>query len=149
MLDSSENFVGDRCIFCDIARGATPASIVCEDELTIAFMDLRQFHPRHTLVVPRLHLNDVRDLDFVTGAVLMATVSNVTRAVADTFPNQGMSVWHSIGEAAHQEIPHLHFHVHPRITDDYVLRIYPRAPDTPDRALLDQHAVALRSYLQQ
>jgi len=40
---------------------------------------------------------------------------------------EGISVWHSIGEAAFQEVPHLHFHVHPRMIGDDALRIYPRA----------------------
>jgi diadenosine tetraphosphate (Ap4A) HIT family hydrolase len=43
------------CVFCEIVRGAEPASVVWEDELTMAFMDRRQFHPGHTLVIPRQH----------------------------------------------------------------------------------------------
>jgi histidine triad (HIT) family protein len=107
-----------QCVFCQIVRGTEPASIVWEDDLTIAAVDLRQFHPGHVLVIPRQHLRDVRDLDYATGAAVMATVVRVTRAVAAAFPNQGMSLWHSIGEAAFQEVPHLHIHVHPRILGD-------------------------------
>ena len=68
------------CLFCKIVRGAEPASIVWEDELTLAAVDLRQFHPGHTLVMPRRHFNDVRELDDETGGALMATVSRVARA---------------------------------------------------------------------
>jgi len=55
------------CVFCQIVRGAEPASVVWEDELTMAFLDRRQFHPGHTLVIPRQHLCDVRELDHKTG----------------------------------------------------------------------------------
>ncbi|QSX75377.1 HIT family protein [Lysobacter arenosi] len=135
------------CPFCAIAACQAPASIVFEDELTMAFIGLRQFHAGHTLVIPRRHMNDVRELDPATGAALMATVSLVTRAVGEAFPNKGLSLWHSIGEAAFQEVAHMHIHIHPRMPDDDFLRVYPAAPPTPDRATLDAHADVLRAQL--
>jgi histidine triad (HIT) family protein len=137
----------DDCVFCGIVRGTEPASIVWEDDLTLAAVDLRQFHPGHTLVIPRRHLRDVRELDEVTGAALMATVARITRAVSAAFPNQGLSLWHSIGEAANQEVPHLHIHVHPRILGDRLLQVYPFHAPLPDRATLDEYAATLRSHL--
>jgi histidine triad (HIT) family protein len=128
-------------------RGSEPASIVWEDELTLAAVDLRQFHPGHTLVMPRRHLNDVRELDYETGAALMATVSRVTRAVTSAFPNHGLSIWHSIGEGADQEVPHLHIHVHPRLLGDGLLQIYPSAATLPDRSTLDRYAATLRRLI--
>jgi histidine triad (HIT) family protein len=136
-----------ECVFCQIVSGSEPASIVWEDDLTIAAVDLRQFHPGHVLVIPRRHLRDVRELDYATGAAVMATVVRVTRAVAAAFPNQGMSLWHSIGEAAFQEVPHLHIHVHPRILGDGLLQVYPRAVALPDRTELDRYAAILRQHL--
>jgi Scavenger mRNA decapping enzyme C-term binding len=56
------------CVFCEIVEGTREASIVYEDELTMAFVDLRQFHAGHTLVIPRRHIPDVRELDDATGA---------------------------------------------------------------------------------
>lgn len=135
------------CVFCAIARGDEPASIVCADELTLAFVDLRQFHPGHTLVIPRQHLHDVRELDVATGTALMAMLARVTRAVGRAFPNQGLSLWHSIGEAAFQEVPHLHIHVHPRLIGDDVLRVYPHAPPTPAEGVRDAYAAQLRTHL--
>lgn len=138
-----------ECVFCEIVQGRQPASIVCEDSLTLAFMDLRQFHPGHTLVIPRQHFHDVRELDAATGAALMATVSRMTRAVAAAFPNQGLSLWHSIGAGAFQEVPHLHIHVHPRLVGDGLLRVYPAAAALPDQAMLERYATALRAHLDQ
>lgn len=135
------------CVFCEIAARNAPASIVHEDALTLAFVDLRQFHPGHTLVIPRRHLADVRELDGETGAAMMTTLARVSRAVSAEFPNQGLSLWHSIGEAAFQEVPHLHFHVHSRLIGDEVLRVYPAPPDTPSRDVLELHAERLRRRL--
>jgi histidine triad (HIT) family protein len=137
----------DDCVFCQIARGESPASVVYEDDLTLAFLDLHQFHPGHTLVIPREHLADVRELDAATGAALMAALSRLTRAVGEAFPSEGLSVWHSIGPAAFQEVPHLHFHIQPRTTDDGLLRVYPSHPAAPDRATLDRYAASIRERL--
>lgn len=139
--------MSERCIFCEIAQGVCPASIVYEDELTIAFVDVRQFHPGHTLVIPRKHFADVRELDPETGAALMATVSRVTDAVGKAFPNEGLSLWHSIGPAAFQEVPHLHIHIHPRRIGDGFLRVYPDHPAHPDKETRDAYAARIREHL--
>lgn len=74
----------------------------------------------------------------------MATVVRVAQAVAAVFPGDGLSVWHSAGEGADQEVPHLHFHVHPRRIGDGVLRVYPGAPPLPPRRALDEWATRLQ-----
>jgi histidine triad (HIT) family protein len=126
-----------------------PASIVYQDKLTMAFVDLRQFHPGHVLVIPKKHFNDVRDLDEHTGAALMSTVARVTRAVAKAFPNEGLSLWHSIGEAAFQEVPHLHIHIHPRKRDDDFLCVYPdKLPSEADPKTRDEIAARVREHLE-
>ena len=135
------------CVFCEIVRGLQPASIVWEDDLTMAFIDLRQFHAGHTLVIPRKHLPDIRELDYTTGAALMASVTRIARAVTAAFPNQGLSLWHSVGEAADQEVPHLHVHVHPLLLGDQLLQVYPVAPSLPDKLVRDKYAETLRSHL--
>jgi histidine triad (HIT) family protein len=137
----------EGCTFCKIVARLEPADIVWEDSLTLAFIDLRQFHPGHTLVVPRVHFDDVRGLDPDTGAALMNTLTRMTAAVGATFPNQGLSLWHSVGEAAFQEVPHLHFHIHPRKLGDDLLRIYPAPAREPDKAVREAYAATLRNYL--
>jgi histidine triad (HIT) family protein len=137
----------DSCVFCAIVRGEAQASIVYEDSLIIAFVDLRQFHPGHMLVIPRAHLADVRELDAATGAALMAAVAKVTEAVGDSFPNEGLSLWHSIGPAAFQEVPHLHVHVHPRRTGDGLLKVYPGEIQTADAESRQRFAERVRYAL--
>ena len=53
------------CVFCRIIAGDEPASIVLERERVLAFMDIRQFHPGHVLVVPKDHVDDIYALDDV------------------------------------------------------------------------------------
>lgn len=139
--------MSDNCIFCRMAGNPDLPHLVYADESTMAFIDLRQFHPGHTIIMPRRHYCDVRELDYETGAALMATVARITRAVSTAFPSEGISLWHSIGPAAFQEVPHLHIHVHPRRTNDDVLRVYPSKPPTPDWSILRERATAVRACL--
>lgn len=141
--------MSNDCVFCRIVRGTEPAGIVCENDLAIAFVDLRQLNPGHVLVIPRCHLPDVRELDDATGAAVMSMLARVTRAVGAVFANEGLSLWHSIGEAAGQEVPHLHFHVHPRRLGDGMLRVYPHAPETPGERIREAYAETLRQQLAQ
>ena len=139
--------MSDECIFCNIANNREPASIVYRDDLTMAFIDLRQFHAGHTLVIPRQHFHDVCELDTTTGAAIMATISKVTHAVGLAFPNHGISLWSSIGVAAFQEVPHVHIHVHPRMLNDEFLRIYPHTPPLPGSLIRDEYAALIRLHL--
>ena len=139
--------MADHCIFCEIINRSAPASIVFEDERTLAFVDLRQANPGHVLVIPKAHINDVRDLDKETGSALMQSVSQITRAVGHAFPNNGISLWHSIGEAAFQEVPHMHIHIHPRLNNDNLLRVYESLPENVDFATRERYADMVRLEL--
>jgi histidine triad (HIT) family protein len=137
-----------ECIFCRIAAGEAEASIVFESDAVVAFMDVRAFHPGHTLVVPRRHVPDIMALDddALAGA-LLSIVARVARAVQATFAASGISVWQSNGPAAGQEVLHLHIHVVPRYENDGLLRVYPSKPDYPSRSELDAHALTLRAAI--
>jgi len=139
--------VTSACIFCDIVAGRVPATIVAHNELTVAFLDLRQFHPGHVVVIPRKHLADIRMADDQIAAAILVMVARVSRAVDTTFPADGLSIWHSAGEGANQEVPHLHFHVHPRHIGDNLLRVYPRPPDLPTRVTLEDWGAQLVAAL--
>ena len=51
------------CIFCAIARGDAPATFLYQDEVVVAFMDIRPVQPGHLLVVPRRHAKLIPALD--------------------------------------------------------------------------------------
>jgi len=135
------------CAFCAIVAGAAPASVVAADAETLTFLDLRQYHPGHVLVISRRHVADLRAADDATAAAVMVAVARAARAVDQAFHGDGLSIWHSAGAGAGQEVPHLHVHVHPRRLGDELLRVYPQAPARPDRAGLEAYAVRLRLAL--
>lgn len=145
--DANSDVPNHRCVFCAIVAGEAPASVVAADAHTLAFLDLRQYHAGHVLVIPREHVPDVRAVDDATAEALIRAVARIARAVDRAFPGDGLSVWHSAGPGANQEVPHLHFHVHPRRLGDGVLQVYPAPPAHPDRPTLDGWAARVRAAL--
>jgi histidine triad (HIT) family protein len=137
--------VTEGCIFCRIVAREAEASIAYEDEWTMAFMDLGQFHPGHTLIVSKKHIADVFSLDEATGAAVMAAISRVARAVRDAFGPDGINIWQSNG-APWQEVFHLHVHVLPRWRDDGLIQFRPPR-SRPTRIELDTQAAKIVAAL--
>ena len=136
-----------ECVFCGILTGRAPGDIIYEDNLAVGFIDPRQHNPGHVLVVPRAHVNDIRYLDPQSGAGLMLALIKIARAVDRASPSEGMSLWHSVGPAAFQEVPHMHMHVHPRKLGDGLLRVYPGVPVDADPLVRASYAERLRQVL--
>ena len=136
-----------ECPFCAIVAGGLPASIVWQDDIALAFMDLRQAVPGHVLVVPREHVQDIHSLDETTAAHLMRLAVRVAKALKHAVPMDGLNLWQSNGEAGGQEVPHVHLHVQPRRQGDGLLQVYPVPPTDVDRATLDSLGAALRAQL--
>jgi histidine triad (HIT) family protein len=135
------------CIFCDIVAGKLPASVVLEDDLVLAFMNLGQFNDGHVLVIPKAHLSDVREFDPGIGTAAMNAVTQVSRAVTEAFAPDGLTVRHNIGDAGGQDVFHAHIHVQARTDGDGLHRAYPSAPPHPARAELDRLAATIRNHL--
>ena len=136
-----------NCSFCDLIRGAGEVSMCFEDSDVVAFMDIQPVNAGHVLVVPRLHVRDIFELDDATGAALMATVTRVARAVRGAFAPDGINIMQSNGEAAGQEVFHLHMHVLPRHEGDGLLRVYGSRADMAPRSELDVQAAAIRETI--
>lgn len=108
--------VAQGCRFCSIVAGETPAAIVLDTPEVLAFLDIRPLFPGHTLVVPRRHVDTLRDLDDVTRDVLFAEVQRVAAAVQDAMGAQGSFV--AMNNVVSQSVPHLHVHAVPRNRKD-------------------------------
>jgi histidine triad (HIT) family protein len=104
------------CLFCAIATGETPSDVVLETPEVVAFLDHRPLFPGHTLVVPRAHVETLRDLDDATRDVLFAEVQRVAAAVQDAMHAAGSFV--AMNNVVSQSVPHLHVHAVPRNRKD-------------------------------
>jgi histidine triad (HIT) family protein len=100
----------DACLFCRIASGEIPATIVAEDATCIAFRDVNPQAPVHVLVIPRAH---VPSLNEVASPVLLADVLQMAREVAkqEGIAATGYRVVFNTNGDGGQTVFHLHAHV--------------------------------------
>ncbi|HZQ37565.1 MAG TPA: DUF4269 domain-containing protein [Dehalococcoidia bacterium] len=103
-----------ECVFCRIVAGAAPASVIARAEAALAFLDLDQAAPGHTLVIPRRHVETIDGLDDGLAAGLMQTAVRVVRALNTALSPAGLNLTQANGRAAGQEVPHVHLHLIPR-----------------------------------
>jgi histidine triad (HIT) family protein len=100
------------CIFCRIADGAIPATIVREDEHTVAFRDLDPKAPLHVLVVPRRHIPSINDLaDDDAGVMGALFIAARDVAASEGVAEGGYRLVVNTGAAANQTVHHVHVHV--------------------------------------
>jgi histidine triad (HIT) family protein len=105
-------------MFCAIAAGEAPATIVAEDERTVAFMDIAPATDGHLLVIPRTHYEDVLVIDDADLDATMHAARAMARRVKDRLGADGVNLLNSCGRAAWQTVFHFHVHVIPRYDDD-------------------------------
>ena len=109
------------CLFCKIISGELAARRIYEDDRALAFLDIGAWHRGHALVVPKRHVPDL-----ITGPASLSEIAPAIDAVArllmDRLAADGINLLSSTGEAAGQEVFHLHVHVVPRYADDPGLR---------------------------
>jgi histidine triad (HIT) family protein len=132
----------DNCLFCEIVQRRKPASIVYEDEQTLAFLDIHPSARGHTLVIPKTHYENLFEVQEDNGFV--AAMARVARGIRDALQPDGLNVLQANGRAAGQTVFHLHMHLIPRWRGDSLP--VPRHPThTADRAELDDIAAAIRA----
>ena len=100
------------CIFCDIIAKRAPASIVHEDDAIIAFKDIHPQAPIHVLVVPKLHIATVNDLE-EQHVSLMGQLFMVAKHLTAQWQiaAQGYRLRVHVGRGGGQLIDHLHMHL--------------------------------------
>ena len=138
------------CIFCEIGDGKSESSKVHEDEICLAFMDIQPVNPGHVLVVPKVHFKDLSDLPADIGAHLFQITQRIALSLPKTeVKNEGIDFFLAHGEAAGQEIFHVHLHIIPRFTGDgFGFRFGPNYANLPQRSELDAVAAQIRRQLE-
>lgn len=107
------------CIFCAITQGTGEASMVYQDDICMAFMDLFPMRPGHVLVIPRQHAVFIGELNADTRSHILEVANAVIQAQkAAGIPCDGNNVFLNDGPAANQHVPHVHLHVLPRRMGD-------------------------------
>ncbi|HEX8682892.1 MAG TPA: HIT family protein [Ardenticatenaceae bacterium] len=140
---------GENCIFCKIVRGEIPSTRVHEDETSVTFLDLNQAAKGHLLIAPRAHAEQWHELNEETAAHLGKLAAQLAPAVLEGMQADGYNLLQNNGEAAGQEVMHVHLHLIPRWQGDRYFGGGPRHRNADARELqataaLIQNALANR-----
>ena len=106
----------DNCLFCRIVSGELTATVVYEDDNSVAFLDHRPLFHGHTLLVPREHVETLGDLSPKIVGPYFEAAQLLSRAVESAMDAEGTFV--AMNNRVSQSVPHLHVHVVPRRRKD-------------------------------
>ncbi|MEZ4651025.1 MAG: HIT family protein [Candidatus Eisenbacteria bacterium] len=137
------------CIFCRILVGDAPGTFVYRDEICAALMDIQPVNPGHVLVIPIEHASYLADLDEEIAGRLMRIGHRLSGALRRSgLRCEGTNMFLADGEAAMQDVFHVHLHVFPRFRGDgFGLRLGPEYENKPTREALEDAGQRVRVAL--
>lgn len=106
----------DNCIFCKVINRELAATLVFEDEISLAFLDHRPLFRGHSLLVPKNHFETLSDLPRELACPFFSSVQVLTKAVELALGAEGSFV--AMNNRVSQSVPHLHVHIVPRNKKD-------------------------------
>lgn len=134
----------NHCLFCRLAAGRGERSLIFEDETCYVIPTTGPVTTGHSMVIPKFHAPFLRDLDDVTWSHVCLVAKQLERAIAASGVQcEGTNVFLADGEAAFQEVFHLHLRVFPRYTGDSFQLVADWSVHPP-RAELDDVARRIR-----
>jgi histidine triad (HIT) family protein len=123
--------------------------VVYDDDEVLGFLDIQPVNPGHTLIIPKKHTAYLSELDEETGGHMLKVAMRIDAALRRSgIKCEGVNLHLADGEAAFQEVFHVHLHVIPRFKGDgFGLRFGPRYGSRPDRRELEDTATKIRRAL--
>ncbi len=100
------------CIFCKIISGEIPSQKIYEDDYVYAFNDINPTAPVHFLLIPKVHIDSVNELDdtniHYVSKVFMA-IAEITKKLG--IADDGYRVVNNCNDDGGQTVHHIHFHI--------------------------------------
>jgi histidine triad (HIT) family protein len=100
------------CLFCKIASGRIPATLVHEGERVVAFRDIHPQAPVHVLIIPRVHIGSLAEAGHehreVLGEMLLLAAE---LARTEGLAAGGYRAVVNTGRDGGQTVHHLHVHL--------------------------------------
>ncbi|MFP4164394.1 MAG: HIT family protein [Chitinispirillaceae bacterium] len=119
--------MSESCVFCKIISGEFPAHIIYSDRHCLAFLDKRPLFPGHTLLVPKVHVSTLDQMNFSWSGHYFKVLCMLSGAVQKGMDSQGTFI--AENNRVSQSVPHLHFHIVPRKRKDGLKGFFwPRHP---------------------
>jgi len=137
------------CIFCDIINKTSPASIIYEDDVCMAFLDIFPVGKGHSVLIPKKHCENLQDCEPAVAQHLIAVTQKVNAALMKATGCGGVINEIRNGLEADQEILHFNINIVPRRLNDGFGWFFPpgyKEKEEP-RAALDEIAAAAKKEL--
>ena len=106
------------CVFCKIVQGALPSTRIFEDQLSLVFLDIAPVVKGHALVIPKEHYDPITATPDTVLQHLITVARRIAAAQMAGLSADGVNIMQANGAAAGQVVPHLHFHIIPRFSND-------------------------------
>jgi len=113
-----KDYMENNCLFCKIAAKTIPAAVIYEDELVLAFLDINPMASGHTLVIPKIHTENILDLPDDQIEPFFQAVKKVVALLQERLKSRGFTIGINHGKISGQAIDHLHVHIVPRYEGD-------------------------------
>ncbi len=107
----------EKNIFQKIIDREIPADIIYEDKNNIVFLDAFPFEKGHLLVVPKKNYTYIWEMPENDFLELQKIILKLSKKINKIFPEAGLNIMQNNKKIAHQEVPHLHFHLCPRFEE--------------------------------
>jgi histidine triad (HIT) family protein len=99
------------CLFCKIVKGDIPTETVYEDELIIVIKDIYPKADVHLLILPRLHVASLNELDSSHDVLVAHMLRKLPQVAKQQGLDNGFRTIINTGPGGGQEVYHLHLHL--------------------------------------
>ena len=99
-------------IFCKIVSGEIPTKKIFEDDTVMVIMDVNPVSDGHCLVIPKIHYQDLYDIDTQTLNHILGVAHDWSKILMEKFDCDGVTLVQNNGSV--QEVKHFHLHVIPK-----------------------------------
>ena len=101
-----------NCLFCKIAAGEIPATIMLEDKDIMAFRDINPQAPNHLLVIPKRHIATIEDTNNQDEQLLGRMILAANKlAHMEGLSEAGYRLVFNVNAGGGQVVYHIHLHV--------------------------------------
>ena len=114
-----DNGTSKECIFCSIVKSQSPAHIICEDELSLALLDINPLSQGHSLVISKRHVPWWHEMTAEETASLYGIARQVAGKLMKTFKPDFVCQY-----ARGRRIPHTHIFLVPTFSGDILDRFF-------------------------
>ena len=99
-----------QCLFCKMVNGVIKPDVVFEDDTVLAFKDINPQAPVHILIIPKVHIATLNDLDdTLLAGKLLQTAAKLAKQ--EGLSEDGYRTVFNCNKKGGQEVYHLHLHL--------------------------------------